>query len=158
MIKHDRIRQVIKSLQQAFIGEEWFLEQVMITVLSGGHLLLEDKPGVGKTTLANALARVLGCDFGRIQFTPDTMPGDVLGVSVYSQEKGVFSYQPGPVMHQVLLADEINRTSPKTQSSLLEAMEEGQVTVDGTVYPLPRPFFVIATQNPTSFAGTYPLP
>lgn len=119
---------------------------------------MEDVPGVGKTTLALALARSMACSFGRIQFTPDTLPGDVMGVSVYHMKTGEFVYQPGAVMNQVLLADEINRTAPKTQASLLEAMAEGQVTVDGTVYQLPRPFLVIATQNPVEFLGTYPLP
>lgn len=158
MIANHQIAQAVEQLKRRFVGKDGFLEKVMITLLSGGHLLLEDKPGVGKTTLANSLAKILQCDFGRIQFTPDTMPGDVMGVSVYSQQTGTFSYVPGPVMHQVLLADEINRTSPKTQASLLEAMEEGQVTVDGVIHPLPKPFFVIATQNPMEFSGTYPLP
>ncbi len=154
----DLVKEIKKQISSVFIGKEEFLDLVMITLLSEGNLLLEDIPGVGKTTLATALAKVISCDFGRIQFTPDTMPSDVVGVSVYQMDKGCFTYQKGAVYHQILLADEINRTSPKTQSALLEAMEEHQVTVDGAVYPLPSPFFVIATQNPVEFAGTYPLP
>ena len=119
---------------------------------------MEDVPGVGKTTLARILAKSIDCDFGRIQFTPDTLPGDVTGSSVYNMKTGEFSYREGAVMHQIILADEINRTSPRTQASLLEAMAEGQVSVDGKTYPLPRPFMVIATQNPVEFLGTYPLP
>ncbi len=142
------------NINRVFIGKEDVVENLLICFLAGGHVLLEDVPGVGKTTLALLFARSIG----RIQFTPDTLPGDVAGVSVYDMKTGEFRYQPGAVMNQVLLADEINRTAPKTQASLLEAMAEGQVTVDGTVYPLPRPFFVIATQNPIEFLGTYPLP
>ena len=146
------------NFNRVFIGKEDVVENLLICFLAGGHVLLEDVPGVGKTTLALLFARSMSCSFGRIQFTPDTLPGDVAGVSVYDMKTGEFRYQPGAVMNQVLLADEINRTAPKTQASLLEAMAEGQVTVDGTVYPLPRPFFVIATQNPIEFLGTYPLP
>ena len=119
------MQRVAKQLESAFVGKADFVEKVLITLLAGGHLLLEDKPGVGKTTLAVTLARTLRCSFGRIQFTPDTLPGDVTGVSVYRAGDGTFTYLPGPVMNQIVLADEINRTSPKTQSSLLEAMEEG---------------------------------
>ena len=146
------------NINRVFIGKEDVVENLLICFLASGHVLLEDVPGVGKTTLALLFARSMSCSFGRIQFTPDTLPGDVAGVSVYDMKTGEFRYQPGAVMNQVLLADEINRTAPKTQASLLEAMAEGQVTVDGTVYPLPRPFFVIATQNPIEFLGTYPLP
>ncbi len=146
------------NINRVFVGKEDVVENLLICFLAGGHALLEDVPGVGKTTLALLLARSMSCSFGRIQFTPDTLPGDGAGVSVYDMKTGEFRYQPGAVMNQVLLADEINRTAPKTQASLLEAMAEGQVTVDGTVYPLPRPFFVIATQNPIEFLGTYPLP
>ncbi len=146
------------NINRVFVGKKDVVENLLICLLAGGHALLEDVPGVGKTTLALLLARSMSCSFGRIQFTPDTLPGDVAGVSVYDMKTGEFRYQPGAVMNQVLLADEINRTAPKTQASLLEAMAEGQVTVDGTVYPLPRPFFVIATQNPIEFLGTYPLP
>ena len=146
------------SINQVFVGKEDVVENLLICLFAGGHVLLEDVPGVGKTTLASILARSIGCSFGRISFTPDTLPGDVLGVSVYNGKTGEFEYRSGAVMHQILLADEINRTAPKTQASLLEAMAEGQVTVDGEVYGLPRPFLVIATQNPVEFLGTYPLP
>ena len=152
------IQKLKNEMREFFVGKESVVENVLICLLSGGHILLEDVPGVGKTTLARTLAKLIDCDFGRIQFTPDTLPGDVIGTSVYSMKTGEFQYREGAVMHQILLADEINRTSPKTQSSLLEAMAEGQVTVDGTRYPLPKPFLVIATQNPVEFLGTYPLP
>ena len=135
------------NINRVFIGKEDVVENLLICFLAGGHVLLEDVPGVGKTTLALLFARSMSCSFGRIQFTPDTLPGDVAGVSVYDMKTGEFRYQPGAVMNQVLLADEINRTAPKTQASLLEAMAEGQVTVDGTVYPLPRPCFVFCTHN-----------
>lgn len=150
--------QLKENINQVFVGKEETVENLLICFLSGGHVLLEDVPGVGKTTLALALAKSIACSFGRIQFTPDTLPGDVTGVSAYNMKTGEFVYQPGAVMNQVILADEINRTSPKTQSSLLEAMAEGQVTVDGRIYSLPQPFLVIATQNPVEFLGTYPLP
>ena len=141
-----------------FVGKESVVEDVLICLLAGGHVLLEDVPGVGKTTLAKTLARSVNCDFGRIQFTPDTLPGDVTGTMIYNMKTGEFAYKEGAVMHQIILADEINRTSPKTQASLLEAMEEGKVTVDGKTHMLPEPFMVIATQNPVEFLGTYPLP
>ena len=147
-----------ENMNRFFVGKEDVVENLLICLAAGGHVLLEDVPGVGKTTLSLILAKSTGCSFGRIQFTPDTLPGDVTGVSVYHMNTGEFVYQPGAVMNQILLADEINRTSPKTQASLLEAMAEGQVTVDGNVHELPRPFFVIATQNPVEFLGTYPLP
>lgn len=147
-----------ENINTVFIGKEDVVENLLICLFAGGHVLLEDVPGVGKTTLAGVLARSMECSFGRIQFTPDTLPGDVAGVSVYNMKTGEFEYRPGAVMSQVLLADEINRTSPKTQASLLEAMAEGQVTVDGVIHMLPRPFLVIATQNPIEFIGTYPLP
>ena len=147
-----------ENINSLFIGKEDVVENLLICLFAGGHVLLEDVPGVGKTTLAGVLAKSIGCSFGRIQFTPDTLPGDVAGVSVYNQKTGEFEYRAGAVMSQILLADEINRTAPKTQSSLLEAMAEGQVTVDGEVHALPRPFMVIATQNPVEFIGTYPLP
>ena len=146
------------QVNEYFVGKEDVVDNVLICLLSGGHVLLEDVPGVGKTTLARVLADSTGADFGRIQFTPDTLPGDVTGMSIYNMKTGEFEYRQGAVMHNFLLADEINRTSPKTQSSLLEAMAEGQVTVDGTEYKLPDPFIVIATQNPVEFLGTYPLP
>src|SRR5690606_23070716 len=126
--------------------------------LAGGHLLIEDLPGVGKTTLAHALALTLGLEFQRVQFTSDLLPSDIIGVSIYERESAAFRFQSGPVFTQLLLADEINRATPKTQSALLEAMAEGQVTIDGHSRPLPQPFFVVATQNPVDFAGTYPLP
>lgn len=147
-----------ENINQFFMGKEEVVEDLLVCLLAGGHVLLEDVPGVGKTTLALILAKSMESSFGRIQFTPDTLPGDVTGVSVYNMKTGEFAYQPGAVMNQILLADEINRTSPKTQASLLEAMAEGQVTVDGVVHKLPQPFLVIATQNPVEFLGTYPLP
>lgn len=146
------------NINRVFVGKEDVVEKLLICLFAGGHVLLEDVPGVGKTTLANALARSMQGSFGRIQFTPDTLPGDVTGVSVYNRKTEEFEYRPGAVMNQILLADEINRTSPKTQASLLEAMAEGQVTVDGAVHGLPQPFMVIATQNPIEFIGTYALP
>lgn len=146
------------NINQVFVGKEKIVDNLLICLLAGGHVLLEDVPGVGKTTLALTLAKSMDASFGRIQFTPDTLPSDVVGVSVYNMKSGEFTFQPGVVMNQILLGDEINRTSPKTQSSLLEAMAEGQVTVDGRVIKLPEPFLVIATQNPIEFIGTYPLP
>ena len=146
------------NINRVFVGKENVVEDLLTCLVAGGHVLLEDVPGVGKTTLASTLAKSIGCSFGRISFTPDTLPGDVLGVSVYNMKTGEFEYRAGTVMHQILLADEINRTAPKTQASLLEAMAEGRITVDGEVYELPRPFLVIATQNPVEFLGTYPLP
>lgn len=151
----DRIR---VNMNSVLIGKEDKVELVLNAFLSGGHILLEDVPGVGKTTLANALARSLNVSFGRIQFTPDTLPSDITGVSIYNMQTGSFQYVQGPIMNNVILADEINRTSPKTQASLLEAMEEKQVTVDGKIYKLDDPFMVIATQNPIDFLGTYNLP
>ena len=158
MSSHDTINRIRESVNQVFAGKEDVVENLLICLLAGGHVLLEDVPGVGKTTLALALAKSMKCSFGRIQCTPDTLPGDITGVSVYNMKTGEFTFQPGVVMNQILLADEINRTSPKTQASLLEAMSEGQVTVDGVVHKLPEPFLVIATQNPVEFLGTYPLP
>ena len=152
------LNQLRTQINSIFVGKEAVVENVLTCLLAGGHLLLEDVPGVGKTTLARTLSRSVNCSFGRIHFTPDTMPGDVTGLSVYNMKTGDFEYRAGAIMHQMILADEINRTSPKTQASLLEAMAEGQVTVDGTIYPLPQPFLVIATQNPVEFLGTYPLP
>lgn len=158
MNSHETAVKLADNVNQFFVGKEEAAENLLICLLAGGHVLLEDVPGVGKTTLALILARSTGCSFGRIQFTPDTLPGDVTGVSVYHMNTSEFVYQPGAVMNQILLADEINRTSPKTQASLLEAMAERQVTVDGSIHELPKPFFVIATQNPIEFIGTYPLP
>lgn len=152
------IQVLTDRLNSCLIGKEDKVFLTVATLLARGHLLLEDVPGVGKTTLANSLARSVNCSFGRIQFTPDTLPGDVTGLSVYNMKTGDFEYMPGAVMHHIILADEINRTSPKTQASLLEAMEEHQVTVDGVIHPLEDPFMVIATQNPIDFLGTYNLP
>lgn len=150
-----KIRENINSV---FVGKESIVEKLVICLLAGGHVLLEDVPGVGKTTLAGVLAKTIQGSFARVQFTPDTLPSDIVGISVYNQKTEEFEYRQGVIMHQILLTDEINRTAPKTQASLLEAMAEGQVTVDGVSYKLPRPFMVIATQNPVEFLGTYPLP
>jgi len=158
MTSHDLIKKIESSINEIFIGKKEVVEQILVALLAGGHVLIEDVPGVGKTTLATLLANVIDCSFGRIQFTPDTLPGDIEGISIYNMKTGEFEYKEGVVMNQILLADEINRTSPKTQASLLEAMNEGQVTIDGKVYELPQPFMVIATQNPIEFLGTYPLP
>ncbi|MBO4695967.1 MAG: MoxR family ATPase [Lachnospiraceae bacterium] len=152
------IQKLKKQINRVFVGKEEVVDLVLCCLLGGGHVLLEDVPGVGKTTLARTLAKSIDCSFGRIQFTPDTLPSDVVGMTVFNMKTSAFDYHEGVVMHQILLADEINRTSPKTQSSLLEAMAEGQVTVDGKRYELPDPFMVIATQNPIEFVGTYPLP
>lgn len=147
-----------KHISEYFVGQEDIIENLMICLFAGGHILLEGVPGVGKTTLASTLARSVDCDFGRIQFTPDTLPTDVMGSEVFNMKTGEFEYREGAIMHQIVLADEINRTSPKTQSSLLEAMAEGQTTVSGVKHKLPEPFMVIATQNPVEFMGTYQLP
>ncbi len=153
---------MILSLQQniskAIVGKEEAIEYALIALLCNGHVLIEDVPGVGKTTLASALARSLDCSFRRIQFTPDLMPSDITGFTLVNFKSGEMEYKEGSIMSQIILADEINRTSPKTQSALLEVMEEHQVTVDGVTHPLPRPFMVLATQNPGEFVGTYPLP
>lgn len=158
MAENTAVENIRKMVNELFIGKEEVVEDILVCLLSGGHVLLEDVPGVGKTTLAKTLAKAVDLKFGRIQFTPDTLPGDVVGLSVYNVKNGEFEYREGAVMCQLLLADEINRTSPKTQSSLLEAMAEGQVSVDGKAYKIPSPFIVIATQNPVEFLGTYPLP
>ncbi|MDO5560632.1 MAG: MoxR family ATPase [Oscillospiraceae bacterium] len=149
---------ITDNINKVLVGKPEAVKFAVMTFLAGGHLLLEDVPGVGKTTLANALAVSSGCDFSRIQFTPDTLPGDVTGTSVYDMKSGNFRFIKGAVMSNIVLADEINRTSPKTQASLLEAMEEKQVTADGKTYHLEDPFMVIATQNPSDFLGTYNLP
>ncbi len=153
-----RTDEMIANIEKIIIGKRPVVELVITALLAGGHVLLEDVPGVGKTTLAKSLARTIDCGFTRIQFTPDTLPSDITGLNVYNMKKSEFEFVKGAVMNHIILGDEINRTSPKTQASLLEAMEEGQVTVDGTTYPLPVPFMVIATQNPVDSLGTYQLP
>ncbi len=154
-----RFAQLLKqNVGKVIVGKESAVELMMIAVLCRGHVLIEDVPGVGKTTLASALARSLDCSFKRIQFTPDITPSDIIGYSIVNFKTGELEYRPGMIMSQIVLADEINRTSPKTQSSLLEVMEEGQVSVDGATYAMPEPFIVLATQNPVDFVGTYPLP
>jgi len=151
-------RQVLDDAGRLIVGKPDVLRLSLTCLVAGGHLLIEDVPGVGKTTLAHVLARLLGLDFQRVQFTADMLPADILGVSIYDREEGLFHFHPGPVFAQVVLADEINRATPKTQSALLEAMEERQVTADGETRTLPDPFFVIATQNPLSQLGTFGLP
>lgn len=158
MENQNKVADIIHSIEQIIVGKREVIEHSLITLLAGGHLLLEDVPGVGKTTLAKTLANAINCGFTRIQFTPDTLPSDITGLSIYNMQTGKFEYSKGAIMNNIILADEINRTSPKTQASLLEAMEEKQVTVDGVSYPLPRPFMVIATQNPVDYLGTYNLP
>lgn len=152
------IRDVVDEISTVLLGKPDQIKMAVTCLLARGHLLLEDLPGMGKTTLAHALANVLGLEYNRVQFTSDLLPADILGVSIFNRDDNSFSFHPGPVFTQVLLADEINRTTPKTQSALLEAMAEYQVTVDGETRPLPEPFFVIATQNPLSQSGTFPLP
>ena len=152
------MQEVAANISKVFVGKEAQIHTLLVAFSAGLHVLIEDVPGVGKTTLARCLAVSAGLDFGRIQFTPDLLPGDITGMTVWSPEKREFLYKEGALMHQFVLADEINRASPRTQSSLLEVMQEGSVTVDGTTYKLPQPFFVIATQNPTSFLGAFPLP
>jgi MoxR-like ATPase len=149
---------VINNLEQVIVGKYHSVELIVIGLLCQGHVLIEDVPGVGKTMLARSLAKSLDCTFNRIQFTPDMLPSDVTGVSIFNQQNREFEFRPGPIMGQIILADEVNRATPKTQASLLEAMEERQVTVDGTTHPLPSPFMVLATQNPIEYEGTFPLP
>lgn len=154
----DTLHEVSSQIGQVILGKESQIQLALACLLARGHLLIEDLPGVGKTTLAHALARILGLEFQRVQFTSDLLPADVIGVSIYDREAGSFRFHPGPVFTQVLLADEINRATPKAQSALLEAMEEQQISIDGQTHLLPEPFFVIATQNPAQQLGTYPLP
>ncbi len=149
---------VQNNIARVVIGKSNVVELMLVALLVQGHILLEDVPGVGKTTLAKSLSRSLDCTFSRIQFTPDLLPSDVTGINFYNQKSQAFEFRPGPVMHQILLADEINRATPRTQSSMLEAMQERQVTIDGETHALQRPFFVLATQNPIELEGTFPLP
>jgi MoxR-like ATPase len=151
-------RRLVANVERVIVGKPSIVQLAVVGLLSRGHLLIEDVPGVGKTMLARSLAKSLGCTFGRIQFTPDMLPSDITGVSIYNQAKREFEYQPGPILSQIVLVDEINRATPKTQSALLEAMEERQVTVDGVSHLLPEPFMVLATQNPIEYEGTYSLP
>lgn len=152
------IQRLIDNVSEAFIGKEEVVERAILALVCGGHVLLEDVPGLGKTLLAKAIAKSVSADFNRVQFTADLLPSDITGVTIYSQERHDFHFRKGPVFTNILLGDEINRATPRTQSSLLEAMEELNVTVDGRVYELKKPFFVIATQNPVELEGTYPLP
>jgi MoxR-like ATPase len=154
----NKLHAAARQVSQIVVGKDQQVRLALTCLLAGGHLLIDDVPGVGKTTLAHALALALGLKFNRVQFTSDLLPADVAGISVYEREKNGFVFHPGPIFTQVLLADEINRATPKTQSGLLEAMEERQVTADGVTRPLPEPFFVIATQNPAHQVGTFPLP
>ncbi len=149
---------VRENVQQVIVGRDEVIDLALVAILCEGHILIEDVPGIGKTTLAKSLAASLGCTFRRIQFTPDLLPSDVTGINYFNQKTQEFTFRPGPVMSQVVLADEINRATPRTQSALLEAMQERQVTVDGVTYHLPRPFLVMATQNPIELEGTFPLP
>jgi len=151
-------QRIAENVERVIIGKRGQVELAVMTLMCGGHLLVEDVPGVGKTMLARSLARSSGCSFSRIQFTPDLLPTDVTGVSIYNQKSGDFQFRPGPLLTQIVLADEINRATPKTQSAMLEAMEERQVTVDGVTHPTPQPFMVMATQNPIEYEGTFPLP
>ena len=157
-LSHPLILKIQKQVSEVYKGEFSRWEPLLIGLFGSLHVLIEDLPGVGKTTLAKVLSKTLGLDFGRIQFTPDLIPGDVVGMTLWSQEKKEFFFRPGAVMHQFILADEINRASSRTQSALLEAMQENQVTLDGVTHRLPQPFLVVATQNPHSFQGTFPLP
>lgn len=153
-----KLHNLVENLNKVLIGKPEVVNTVAVALLCQGHVLVEDVPGLGKTMLVKGLARSLGCKFSRIQFTPDLLPSDVVGVTIYNQKTMEFQYRPGPVLANIVLADEINRTSPKTQSSLLEAMEENQLTVDGETRQLPNPFMVLATQNPIEYEGTFPLP
>jgi len=157
-VNTDAIRRVIENIDKVIVGKPEVLELAIVAVLCEGHILIEDVPGIGKTTLAKALARSLGCSFHRIQCTPDLLPSDITGINFFNQKRSEFEFRPGPVMSNIVLVDEINRATPRTQSSLLECMQERQITVDGVTMPLPHPFLVIATQNPVELHGTFPLP
>lgn len=157
-LNKSKLSGVISNVSKVIIGKKEVTEKILVALLSGGHVLIEDVPGVGKTTLVHAIAKSIGCSFKRIQFTPDLVPSDITGLTVYNMKNGEFEYKQGPIVSNLVLADEINRSSPKTQSSLLEAMQEKQVTVDGSTYKLPTPFMVLATQNPIEYEGTFPLP
>lgn len=152
------LKEVVDNIEKVIVGKRETIELVIISLVCNGHVLIEDIPGVGKTSLASAVAKSINASFKRIQFTPDVLPSDITGFSIFNQKTGEFEYRAGSIMSQLILADEINRTSPKTQASLLEVMEENQVTVDGKTYPAPQPFMVMATQNPVEYLGTYPLP
>ena len=154
----EKIKEILDQIETVIVGKNEVMERILMAILAGGHVLMEDVPGVGKTTTAMTFARVLGLQTRRVQFTSDTMPSDIIGFSVYDKDTGKLVYKPGAVMTNLLLADEINRTSSKTQSALLEAMEEGHVSIDGKTHPLPDPFIVLATQNPAGSAGTQMLP
>ena len=162
MVDVNRVKEtaqrVKENVARVIVGKDETIELLLVALFCEGHVLIEDVPGIGKTTLAKALAKSLGCSFQRIQFTPDLLPSDITGVSVFNQKSGEFEYRAGPLHAQIVLADEINRAGPRTQAALLEAMEEQQVTVDGVTHPLPRPFLVLATQNPVELEGTFPLP
>ena len=158
MTAHPIIPNILQAASAVILGKETAVKQALACLLARGHLLIEDLPGVGKTTLSHVLAKLLGLEYQRIQFTSDLLPADILGVSIFDRETGSFRFHPGPVFSQLILADEVNRATPKAQSALLEAMEERQVTVEGQTRPLPEPFFVIATQNPAHQIGTFPLP
>src|SRR3990172_250388 len=152
------IDRILTNVEKVIVGKRSEVEQAIVALLCQGHLLIEDVPGVGKTMLAKSIARSVGCSFKRLQFTPDLLPSDITGVSVFNQKSGDFEFREGPVFAQIVLVDEINRATPNTQSALLEAMEERQVTVDGVTRRMPRPFLVLATQNPIEYEGTFPLP
>lgn len=154
----DILNKIIDNIESVIVGKRETVELVVISLVCNGHVLIEDIPGVGKTSLVSALAKSINASFKRIQFTPDILPSDITGFTIYNQKSGEFEFRPGSIMSQIILADEINRTSPKTQASLLEVMEENQISIDGKTYKVPQPFMVLATQNPVEYLGTYPLP
>lgn len=158
MVRNQILQNIITNVEKVIVGKRDVVEKVLVCLISGGHLLIEDTPGTGKTLMVQAIAKSINCSFKRIQFTPDLLPSDITGISVYNQKLGEFEFKQGPVMSNMVLGDEINRTSPKTQSSLLEVMSENQVTCDGVTYKMKSPFMVFATQNPVEYEGTFPLP